>query len=140
MANYIGILRKVKKRQKTMEKAKIYKKLWGSEEWLANTSLYCGKILTLNPGFSCSYHYHKEKNETFYVLEGKVYLNIDGVDLILNKGESQIVLPNQRHRFASLDGVSKIIEISTHHEEADSYREVESGPFDIEKLKEKLKI
>ena len=109
-----------------MEKVKFVKKVWGSEEWLANTDAYCGKILTLNPGFSCSYHYHKKKDETFYVLVGRVYILLEKKDIILNMGDSQRILPGERHKFASLDGVSKLIEISTHHEDSDSYRIKES--------------
>jgi quercetin dioxygenase-like cupin family protein len=123
-----------------MVKSEMHKKLWGTEEWLANTEKYCGKILTLNPGFRCSYHYHKNKDETFYVLEGKVYLNLDGRDIIMNRGDSQRVLPGQKHTFASLEGISKIIEISTHHEEADSYREIESSSIDLQELKQRLQI
>jgi mannose-6-phosphate isomerase-like protein (cupin superfamily) len=121
------------------EKAEKHKKVWGKEEWLANTEKYCGKILTLKPGFSCSYHYHKNKDETFYVLSGLVYLNVEGQDIIMRKGESLRIQPGQKHKFASLKGTSKIIEISTHHEEDDSYREIESGKIDLEELKTKLK-
>jgi len=121
-----------------MKKPKLVEKVWGTEEWLANTELYCGKILTLNPGFSCSYHYHKKKDETFYVLNGKVYFRLDGKELVLNPGDSQRVMPGQRHSFASLDGISKIIEISTHHEDADSYRETESGPVNVVALRKRM--
>lgn len=123
-----------------MEKPEVHKKLWGSEEWLANTDRYCVKILTLNPGFRCSYHYHKNKDEIFYVLEGVIYLNLDGRDIILKEGESQRVMPGQKHFFTSLDGVAKVIEISSHHEEDDSYRDYKSGPIDLEELKRKLNI
>ena len=123
-----------------MEKPKIVDKVWGSEEWLANTNQYCGKILNLNPGFSCSYHYHKNKDETFYVLDGKVYLMIEGEEKVLNTGDSQRVLPGQRHKFASLRGLSKLVEISTHHEDGDSYREAESGPIDIIMLRKRLGV
>lgn len=121
-----------------MAKSEIHKKLWGSEEWLANTEHYCGKILTLNAGFRCSYHYHKKKDETFYVLDGQVYLNLEGQEMVLNEGDSQRVLPGQRHSFASLADISRIIEISTHHEEEDSYRENESGKVDVQYLKERM--
>lgn len=121
-------------------KSEMHKKLWGSEEWLANTEKYCGKILVLNEGFSCSYHYHKNKDETFYVLSGLVYMNVEGKDIVLKKGESIRIMPGQKHKFASLSGESKIIEISTHHEESDSYREVESGKINVAELKSKMGI
>ncbi len=120
--------------------AEIHKKIWGREEWLANTEKYCGKILTLKPGFACSYHYHKNKDETFFVLKGKVYMKVEGREMVLNKGESIRINPNEKHQFASLSGTSKIIEISTHHEESDSYRECESGTIDLEELKARLNV
>jgi quercetin dioxygenase-like cupin family protein len=121
-----------------MEEIKFVKKAWGSEEWLANTERYCGKILTLNPGFVCSYHYHKKKDETFYVLEGKVYLQVERNDIILQKGDSKRIMPRQKHKFASLNGTSKMIEISTHHDESDSFRETESSGIELQELKRKL--
>jgi len=51
---------------------KKVKKIWGSEEWLVNNELYCCKILNLKKGYRCSIHYHKDKDETFYVLKGIV--------------------------------------------------------------------
>lgn len=122
------------------EKIKKVKKVWGNEEWLANTEKYCGKILTLNPGFICSYHYHKNKDETFYVLKGKVYLELDSQKIILNKGESIRIMPGQKHRFASLEKVSKMIEISTHHEESDSYRDNESHAINLDELKREMEV
>ena len=117
---------------------KIVQKIWGHEEWLLNTEMYCGKILTLKPGFECSYHYHKEKDEGFYVLRGLVYLMLEGEDRILHLGEVQRILPGQRHKFASLEGVSKMIEFSTHHEDSDSYRETESQAINLNKLRKRL--
>lgn len=122
------------------EKSTLVKKVWGSEEWLANTDKYCGKILTLNPGFICSYHHHKVKDETFYVLEGLVYLRMDGKENVLKQGQSQRVMPGQIHEFASLNGASRIIEISTHHEDSDSFRETESREIDLQELKRRLGI
>ena len=51
-------------------------KEWGSELWLANNKEhdYCGKILTINPGCSTSLHFHANKHETFYVIEGELEL------------------------------------------------------------------
>jgi quercetin dioxygenase-like cupin family protein len=118
--------------------SEMHKKLWGSEEWLANTDKYCGKILVLEEGFRCSYHFHKNKDETFYVLDGLVYLNLDGKDNILKPGDSRRVMPGQKHYFTSLEGRSRIIEISTHHEDSDSYREYESGTVDTLALKKRL--
>jgi quercetin dioxygenase-like cupin family protein len=108
---------------------KIVEKVWGSEEWIVNRD-YCGKILNLKKGFMCSIHYHKNKDETFYILEGKVGLELDGVKKIMLPGDTQLVKPGEKHRFVGLDD-SKILEFSTHHEDLDSYRDEPSGEADL---------
>jgi len=50
------------------QKVKHVEKVWGSEDWIVNRE-YCGKVLNLNKGFRCSMHYHKNKDETFYVVK-----------------------------------------------------------------------
>lgn len=96
-------------------------KVWGGEIWLVNTDRYCGKILELKKDYTCSYHYHKKKDETFYVLSGRVFMILDGERMVLSAGDVQRVRPGQKHSFAGIED-SKIIEFSTHHEEEDSYR------------------
>ena len=54
----------------------IVPKEWGSEYWIVNNDLYCGKLLTLEKNKRCSVHYHKNKDETFYILEGKIKLEL----------------------------------------------------------------
>lgn len=115
---------------------KKVKKLWGSEEWIVN-KIYCGKILNLNRGFRGSLHFHKKKDETFYILEGKVLLELDEGKRILKAGESQEILPGQKHRFTPLEN-SKIIEFSTHHEDSDTYRETKSESVDVNKIIKEL--
>ena len=96
---------------------------WGREIWLENTDLYCAKILELNPGWQCSLHYHLKKTETFLILDGIVNLEIDvdGAAMTLIPGQKFQINPNTAHRFKSVDGAT-ILEISTHHDDADSYR------------------
>jgi len=103
-------------------------KLWGSEEWLVNTELYCAKHLFVDPGFQCSLHYHKNKDETFYVLTGTIQIEIQksGSDkietYILPEGNFIRIRPGDKHRFQSLGDRATILEVSTHHEDEDSYR------------------
>lgn len=96
-------------------------KVWGEEIWMANTDLYCGKKLVLNEGKRCSLHYHKNKDETFYIDKGKVLMEVEGEIKIMGVGEAILIKPNMKHRFSGLEN-SLIIEISTHHEDSDSYR------------------
>lgn len=109
-------------------------KVWGKEIWIVNRD-YCGKKLVLNKGFRCSMHYHKIKDETFYILKGKVLMETDNKKRIMLPGNSILITPCMKHRFTGLEN-SEIIEFSTHHEDEDSYREegMLSGAVDLSKL------
>jgi mannose-6-phosphate isomerase-like protein (cupin superfamily) len=113
----------------------IHKKVWGSEEWIVNTDKYCGKKLNLKKGYRCSIHYHKNKDETFFIMSGRVLLELDGKQILMKKNDSQRVLPLQKHRFTGLTD-SEIIEFSTHHEDSDSYRDTESGKISDSEFEE----
>ena len=95
-------------------------KSWGKEVWMANTELYCGKLLILKKGESCSLHFHKIKDETFYIYSGKVLMQIRVEETVMNVGDAVLIKPRTKHRFTGLED-SVIIEISTHHEDFDSY-------------------
>ena len=111
-------------------------KVWGSEVWMANTDLYCGKLLHLKKGKRCSIHYHKNKDETFYLYSGRILMELwkdnKFEERIMGKGEALRINPNTKHRFSGLED-SLIIEISTHHEEEDSYRDSGQLSGDIPK-------
>ena len=115
-----------------MTNHKIVPKIWGSEEWIVNKE-YCGKKLILKKGFRCSMHHHKNKDETFYILKGKVLLELNNKRYIMSPGNSILVEPNSKHRFTGLEN-SEIMEFSTHHEDEDSYRDEPSGEIDLTKL------
>ena len=124
---------------------KIVPKGWGQEEWIVNNDKYCGKLLYLNTGAKVSLHYHKNKDETFYVRFGKVIVGyyddpeLDGnfthwasCDVFKEKGIQCVELgpgdvfhvpAGRRHAIYSASShESCIIEFSTHHEDSDSYR------------------
>lgn len=108
-------------------KPKIHKKGWGEEVWIINTDKYCGKLLKFNAGATFSDHYHIVKDETWYVLEGKLELryynlaNADRIIKILKPGAVVHISPCSPHQLVALEP-STIIEVSTTHDEADSYR------------------
>ena len=58
----------------TSSKIKHVPKGWGYEKWIVNTDEYCGKLLFFNKGKRCSWHYHKIKDETFYLQSGSILL------------------------------------------------------------------
>lgn len=113
---------------------KFVQKVWGEEKWVVNRD-YCGKLLRVMKGFRCSLHHHKNKDETFYINEGRVLLELGEEGMVMNKGDAILVKPNQDHRFTGLTD-AEIIEFSTHHDDSDSYRQEGelSGEVDIENL------
>ena len=57
---------------KTSLPIKFVSKGWGFEKWIVNCDKYCGKLLYFVKGKKCSWHYHKIKDEVFYIQSGKV--------------------------------------------------------------------
>ena len=136
---------------------------WGGEEILVNNDLYCAKNLYVMKGLQCSLHYHKIKDETFFVQKGKIklyyitnsvfseskdiefvsrfnhdlekmaeYLSINKTHVlgernsalickVLNVGDEIHIPPGLPHRFYGVTN-AKILEVSTHSENSDSYR------------------
>jgi mannose-6-phosphate isomerase len=54
-------------------------KPWGHELWYAHTDRYAGKVLFVRAGHRLSLQYHREKDETSYLLSGRLLL-VQGAD------------------------------------------------------------
>ncbi len=110
-----------------LTKAEYHPKGWGSEIWLVNNEFYCGKLLKFNAGATFSDHFHVVKDETWFVLEGEFEFrhydlsNADRLITRLKPGDVVRVHPGTPHQLIALTQAT-IIEISTTHDEADSYR------------------
>lgn len=109
-----------------INKPEFHDKIWGEEEWIVNNNLYCGKILRVNKGYQCSYHCHKVKTETFYILKGIARMKVDGKVFKMYEGEVIDIPIGMYHRFTGITGV-EILEVSTQHFEDDSYRITKGG-------------
>ena len=59
---------------KPMQIPKIVEKPWGREIWYAHTVDYAGKVLLVSAGKRLSLQKHEIKEETLYLLSGKVIL------------------------------------------------------------------
>jgi len=121
----------IQKKQLTEEEMSVHNKVWGREEWIVNTPLYCMKKLYLHKGYKCSMHHHKIKDETFIIETGAVGMELDGVYRVMLPGDKIHVPPNTEHRFWGLEH-SSIVEVSTQHLEEDSYRSEPSGKIGCE--------
>jgi mannose-6-phosphate isomerase-like protein (cupin superfamily) len=91
-------------------------KPWGYELIFGRTERYVGKILHVNKGESLSLQYHEMKEETLYVMRGRVQLTIrDGEEqreLILAEGQAFHIPPRLIHRMTAVED-SDIVEVST---------------------------
>lgn len=104
----------------------LVKKAWGYELWFVNRLEYCGKLLFIDRGARCSNHCHKIKTETFFCPEGQVMLTIGNKQYGLNsQTRAKTIFPGEYHTFWA-EVKSVLIEVSTHHDDLDSYRLDES--------------
>lgn len=106
------------------------KKVWGTEHWVANTKDYCGKFLMLKEGFQSSYHAHGRKDETFYIINGKVSFVLTGSKQMLLPGDTIRIKPGEFHSFLGVRD-SIILESSTNHSEDDVVRKNKSHKVKI---------
>lgn len=97
---------------------KKIKKPWGYEIIWAHTEKYVGKILYIKSKNRLSLQFHKEKEETIYVISGLLFL-IYGEDksslkeVCLKPGDSWHIKPGLIHRFCAKDEDVKLAEVST---------------------------
>lgn len=109
-------------------------KVWGQEIWLTNSDKYCAKFLILKDGFQCSLHRHLIKDETFFVMEGQVNLEVQtGTNqkfkqtIRLDAGDNYHIPVGVFHRFSIQGhGPATILEVSTRHDDLDCERLEES--------------
>lgn len=92
-------------------------KPWGKEIWIYNDDRYGGKILMIKGNYRTSKHYHEKKKETFYILEGKLKIEIpNGKDIIIDATDEKkaiTIFPEEIHRLYAIENDVKIIEFST---------------------------
>lgn len=107
---------------------KFVPKGWGYEKWIVNKELYCGKLLFFYKGKKCSYHYHKIKDEVFYLQSGKLivrYGHTDNIEecetILLEAGMNFHVPVGLNHQMEALEDC-ELFEFSTQHFDSDSYR------------------
>jgi hypothetical protein len=107
----------------------VVKKGWGYELIWATNDSYAGKILVFErAGSKMSMHFHKEKDETWFVNSGKFKLRyIDTATATvyekeLAEGETWRNLPLMPHQLEALVDNSSITEVSTPDSIDDNYR------------------
>jgi mannose-6-phosphate isomerase-like protein (cupin superfamily) len=97
--------------------ATVIPKPWGHELVWAHTDRYVGKILHIKAGEALSLQYHRVKDETIMVLQGRMQLLYfaDGEDQRsrdLAPRETFHIPAGLRHRFIAIEDTD-VLEVST---------------------------
>ena len=107
----------------------VQEKGWGRELIFATNDKYCGKLMFFDKkGAKFSMHFHKEKDETWYVMNGSFTLHImntDNAELethVLHKGDTWRNEPMLPHQLLAMEDNSIIVEVSTPDSVEDNYR------------------
>ena len=83
---------------------------------------YAKKLVIQLPRQKHPYHFHKQKEETFQLLDGDLEIVKDGARTSMRIGDTFLVAPGEWHKFHTLDGCV-FEEISTTHHNNDSFYE-----------------
>jgi mannose-6-phosphate isomerase len=95
-------------------------KPWGHELIWALTELYCGKLLVIRAGHELSLQFHREKDESWYVLEGRAKLELAAPGEkststeVVTRGAAFHITPGTVHRIHALEDTT-VLEVSTPH-------------------------
>jgi mannose-6-phosphate isomerase len=95
-------------------------KPWGSELIWALTEEYAGKLLFVNAGHQLSLQFHQQKDESWYVLEGRAELEFAGAgekatsSEVVTPGAAFRITPGTVHRIRAVED-TVVLEVSTPH-------------------------
>jgi mannose-6-phosphate isomerase len=94
-------------------------KPWGHEVWWADTDAYAGKLLHVEAGHRLSLQLHREKDESSYLLAGRLRLirGSEAEDLqeqVIDPGHAWRVEPGTVHSIEAIED-SIVLEVSTPH-------------------------
>ena len=95
-------------------------KPWGHELIWAVTEQYCGKVLFVKAGHALSLQFHNEKDESWYVQNGRAELEIAAPgdpmpdSEVVQAGAAFRIRPGTVHRLRALEDTT-VLEVSTPH-------------------------
>jgi mannose-6-phosphate isomerase len=95
-------------------------KPWGYELIWALTEEYAGKLLFVKAGHQLSLQFHKQKDESWYVLEGRAELEFAGAGEkttsteVATPGAAFRITPGTVHRIRAVED-TLVLEVSTPH-------------------------
>jgi mannose-6-phosphate isomerase-like protein (cupin superfamily) len=94
-------------------------KPWGHELWWAHTEHYAGKMIIVEPGHRLSLQYHHQKDETSYLVSGRLLLvqaDPTGalVETEIGPGHGWRNTPGLVHTIEAIERAT-VLEVSTPH-------------------------
>lgn len=93
-------------------------KPWGYELLFAHTENYVGKVLKIYKGEMLSLQYHRIKDETIFLFEGEMTLDVEENGEMKEKrllpGDSYRIKPGIKHRMRAVKECL-VFEVSTPH-------------------------
>ncbi|MDR2831176.1 MAG: NTP transferase domain-containing protein [Methanobrevibacter sp.] len=87
-------------------------KPWGYEKLLIATDKYLTKELFIKENYQTSFHYHKKKDETMYILKGAGYIEFEDRKEYFDKNDIITIEPYQKHTIVARENTI-LHEIST---------------------------
>jgi NDP-sugar pyrophosphorylase family protein len=87
-------------------------KPWGYEKILINTEKYLTKELFLYEGYQTSFHYHKSKDETMYILGGSGYIEFEDRKEYFGRNDTVRIKPGTPHTIVATES-TVLHEVST---------------------------
>ena len=96
---------------------KRVEKPWGHELIWAHTERYVGKLIVIEAGKRLSLQYHERKDESIFVVRGRLRLELEDesgrlVVQELGPGEHRRIPTGRKHRFSGIERV-ELMEVSS---------------------------
>ena len=114
-------------------------KPWGHELIWALSEEYAGKLLSVKAGHKLSLQFHRQKDESWYLLEGRAEVEFAGpgegvtISELIVPGAAFRIRPGTVHRIRALED-SVMLEVSTPHLDDVVRLEDHYGRADTEQL------
>ncbi len=95
-------------------------KPWGHELIWAVSEAYVGKLLSVDAGHELSLQFHRDKDESWYILRGRAEVELAGAGKkasateVVTPGAAFRIRPGTVHRIRALED-TVILEVSTPH-------------------------
>jgi mannose-6-phosphate isomerase-like protein (cupin superfamily) len=83
------------------------------EYWIVNEmdAGYCGKYLFVFDGQTCPTHHHRQKKESFFLVKGRLKVELGSREIELKPGDVLPVEPGRPHSFTGI-GPALLLELS----------------------------